>query len=284
MDIRKIFGNLINDFDTAWFQDAESKFLNHPSNKNHASSFSISVEKSTEDGQFEYQEKIIELEDFLLGAKDDYFDTIHNELQEDEHVEIVGEIEPGEYDLQLKEGHEFHHSSTFYPTKNLKAWHNELLKEFSICLKFLSSLKEQDVFINYVANECRQLRQTIEELSYTEIHKQCLKKVLDKIQNQAIEQTQRIETLQTIIFDYEERLPFNLSATQLNKLLLLFIEKGYLDIPKDNVTKFFERHCTVLDKGKRVNPISLSSSFRRLYNKKNSASNKAWARSINLNL
>ncbi len=284
MDIRELFEKIINDYDAAWFQDGETKFFKHPANKDHADSFTISVEIPTENNQFIYQEKEININDFLKGIRDDYFDDIHDVLQENEHVEITEEIEPGVFDKKVKDGHEFISSSIFYPEIVLNTWRNDILKEVNSCLKLLNSLYDKDVFLNFIVNECRRFKQIIEEQDFVPKHQECLKDALDEVQSLVTKQNERIVTLQSIIFENEERLPFNMSAAQLNRLILLLIEKGYLNIPNDNVTKFFERHCTVIDKGKIVKPATLSSSFRRLNSKKKSATNKAWAKSIALNL
>lgn len=284
MDIRELFEKILNDYDAAWFQDGETKFFKHPSNKDHADSFTIYVEIPTENNQFIYQEKQINIKDFLKGKRDDHFDAIHDELQESENVETIGEIEPGVFDQRIKDGHQIISSTTFYPEKSLNTWRNEILKEVNSCLKLLNSLYEKDVFLNFIVNECRRFRQNIEEHGFVPKHQECLKDALDEVQSLVTKQNERIVTLQSIIFENEERLPFNMSAAQLNRLILLLIEKGYLNVPNDNVTKFFERHCTVMDKGKIVKPATLSSSFRRLNSKKKSATNKAWAKSIDLNL
>lgn len=284
MDIRQLFEKILTDFDNTWFQAALLKFKNHPSNPDHADSFFVSIEQPLQNDMWDYLPKRIELKDFLFGVRDDQSDDLHDEMQENDHTETIGVDDDGRPIIDLIEGHTFTPASTFYPENDLAKWLRAIKEEIKACLRLLSSLKEKDIFFDFVARECRAYKGQLANLQLDQTHLHCLIMVLDEVLDLVRSQSERLTVLQTIILENEERLPFNLTAAQLAKLILLLVEKDFVDIPKDNITKFFERYATVKYSGKDVVPKTLSSAFRRLNSANKSAINKAWAASIKLDL
>jgi hypothetical protein len=267
MQISDIFEELLTIYNEEWFNTAKDKFFNHPSNHNKANEF-IGVSCEESDDGVSWKEKTIDLYKFLLGATNEHFDDIFSEQQEDNNLIQVGELPNGYPDFELKEGHTYTSSSSFYPTPNLQQWQLKINKEIRICLNLLGSLKEKDLFYDMVLYYSKERKEKIKE-SKDEEYKELIFRFIDDFQTKIIQVSEKISYLQGIVGEHESLIHFNLTQAKLARFLYLLINKKYF---KEGSTRaiatFFIKHSTVTFKNSQKTPSSLETEMKRLSSKK----------------
>ena len=104
MTINEIFDELDTIYNQAWFDDAQYKFNTHPSNEGNKDTFQITIREY----EIEYKSytKIITIDDFVLGARDDAFDDLQDDSQESK-FEDHGELPTGERNRKLIQGEQY---------------------------------------------------------------------------------------------------------------------------------------------------------------------------------
>lgn len=286
MSLQEFFDEFSVKYNKEWFDLSKEKFLAHPSNENRSPTIEITIYDLEEasSGNPWTQYKTINLFDFLKGANDDYFADAYYYDQE-QNIEITGIDEEKNEIIENISGKSTPPLSSFYPTPNFSEWETKITKEIKACLDLLNSLQDKEVFFDFVLLLVKEQKALIKGL-YVDEHLVCLNTVLDEIATFTYKISDKIIGLQTVIGNFEKKIEFEITQSQLSRLIYLLIEKGLINPlnSHEETLKLFSKYCLVKHKTTYVNPNSLSSAFRRLTSIENSASNKKWADSVNLEL
>ena len=280
MSIEKLFEGLDNIYTGEWYNKGKGLFHNHPSNTNKKDSFKVKIFNDTVP---EYYEKNIDLNDFLCGVRDDSFDDWFDEKEMNNKLEPIGELPNGYPDYGLIKGKKLKHSSDFYPKPNFGEWKRMLKKEIDTSLKLITALGDKEKYFNYIKSEIKDRRKTIHNESINEFNEFIINQ-FKEIDDYISKQSERITEIQNIIDNDKitDKLAFNLSQSQLAKLIYLLKQKGFFE--KNNVkeiTDFFSKYTTVLQNNESKKPNSLRAAFNKLNKEKSSST---WADGITIEL
>ncbi len=269
MTVNDIFEELDTLYNQQWFDDAEEKFYNHPSNKNKENSFLITFINEPNDNKI--LNKLITFEDFVLGARDEVIDSVNDEIEENK-LEIIGELPNGYPDYKLPEDVQFNSSNEWYPIPSLGIWEKKMIAKIDRSLSLISNLAEKELFINSLDTIIKNYKDSFE---VNNKRSAILSKQLNLLYSYISNIGEEISEINTLIEENTENivLNFNLDQTDLARLIKLLIEKGILENSKksDNlILKWFSRNATVKSNtAKRILPKSLDAVFRRLARKQN---------------
>ena len=269
MTVNDIFEELDTLYNQQWFDDAEEKFYNHPSNKNKENSFLITFINEPNDNKI--LNKLITFEDFVLGARDEVIDSVNDEIEENK-LEIIGELPNGYPDYKLPEDVQFNSSNEWYPIPSLGMWEKKMIAKIDRSLSLISNLAEKELFINSLDTIIKNYKDSFE---VNNKRSAILSKQLNLLYSYISNIGEEISEINTLIEENTENivLNFNLDQTDLARLIKLLIEKGILENSKksDNlILKWFSRNATVKSNtAKRILPKSLDAVFRRLARKQN---------------
>ncbi|MBP9739167.1 MAG: hypothetical protein KBD28_00655 [Chitinophagaceae bacterium] len=244
MTVNDIFEELDTLYNQQWFDDAEEKFYNHPSNKNKENSFLITFINEPNDNKI--LNKLITFEDFVLGARDEVTDSVNDEIEENK-LEIIGELPNGYPDYKLPEDVQFNSSNEWYPIPSLGIWKKKMIAKIDRSLSLISNLAEKELFINSLDTIIKNYKDSFE---VNNKRSAILSKQLNLLYSYISNIGEEISEINTLIEENTENivLNFNLDQTDLARLIKLLIEKGILENSKksDNlILKWFSRNATV---------------------------------------
>ena len=213
MTITEIFEELDTIYNQAWFDDAKKKFYNHPANKNKDESFSVTVIDEVND-QNELT-RIITFEDFALGIRDNKFDYIHDDHENDK-LEEAGLLPNGYPDMILPEGVHYISSDVYYPNPSLQDWHNKIIAKIDKSLSLITNLAEKELFIDAIDAIIKIHKESLRE---NKDRFDILSKILNNIYEYISDTSKEISELNTFIEDNEEnKIHFNLDQADLAKV------------------------------------------------------------------
>jgi hypothetical protein len=265
MNFIDIYEELINIYTVSWFEDAENKFKNHPSNKEKGDSFEVTYSVDYEKGS--KFKKVISFEDFLKGANDIEYDDIYDEIQNNKLV-TVGELPNGYPEQVLPEDEVYISSSIFYPNPTLNLWIDKLTLKIDKSLSLITSLAEKELFLNSIASVNKEYKELIKGKT---LRSEILSNVLEEINSYISQLVEDVSELNTFIEDKSKEatlLNFNLDQANLAKLIKLLIDEKIIDdtsSSRNEIVKWFSRNSLVKSKNsKRVLPRTLDTESRRL--------------------
>ena len=145
-----------------------------------------------------------------------------------------------------------------------------------ISLGLLCSLHEKEKFFNYL-NDLAEGTKTHIEAAGNSDYKKIIEKFLLSIKTYVIDMSQRIVSLQAIVGEFQDKIPFNLTQAKFSKLVYFLIKSNYFtEASADKICNFFSKYSTVIKNNKAVSPTSLSATYRRLNSDVKSKESLQW--------
>lgn len=264
-----------NTYNPGWYESSKEKFYAHPSNPERSHNFEVTIH-SGDDDNLSCQIKTINLFDFLYGVHDDLFDDLHSDQEEDK-LEIIGELPNGYPDYQIRKGENYISSNSFYPFPNLYKWERQFNLEKKLCIEMLVSLSDKERFYDYAMSQIQELKMhstSFDNIEFENILNQFFKKLFDDL----LIECSRVSKLQAILSEDNGKLFFNINQAGLAKIIYLLIQKEILaDASADTICHFFTTNAKVLsNKQKFVPPTTLSTEYRRLTSQAQKTKTSAW--------
>ncbi len=256
MTITEIFEELNTIYNQAWFDDAEKKFYEHPSNIKRENNFSITLTDPEEDDFT----MVITFENFVFGARDNKFDDIYDEREMDK-LEQVGYLPNGYPDMILPEGEHFKSSEEYYPVGSLQDWKNKIIAKIDKSLSLITNLADKDAYLDSL-NETIQIYKT-EFSEVQNIRKKILDNVINDLLNYIADNTAELKEIQIFINSktVESKIHLNLTQASLAKLIYVLNRKEILDLSYSTETAiidFFSNNFLVKERSiKNTNYVSL---------------------------
>lgn len=270
MNVDEFFGKLVSEYNVEWFEKGQELFRNHPSNQEGSDVFKAYELDYTNEKAWS-KEFDMTLFEFLMGKRDDSYDEIHDELQE-ENLETIGFDESDAHIIREKEGKRYFSSTSLYPSPNLSQWRFGFEKEYKACLSLLSTLEEKDKFNSYVLLLIHILKKQVSEVANID-YKSNMLVFIEDLEKGVHERNHRISFLQDMIGDYSFALRLNLRQAQLVEFISSWRQKGIIDqnLSDQEVCGFFIRSVLVKNnKDQFVEPKTLYAAYRRLVSQKSS--------------
>lgn len=242
MTITEIFEELDTVYNEEWFNDAQYKFNTHPSNEGNKDTFSITIR----DYEIEYKSysKIITIDDFVLGARDDAFDDLQIDSQESK-FEDDGELPNGERNRKLIQGEQYISSYEFYPELLLIHWRKKIILKINKDLSLIMSLAEKDAYFD-VLDEVIEIYKTA-FITIGNIRNKVLINSLNFVIEYILQTKIETKEIHTFIKNkpIESKIRLNLNQEKLSKLIYLLIRNGIFDSEDQQIITFFSNHFLV---------------------------------------